>query len=372
MPDADRRSRAARTTVRVRIDRATRYDVVLCDSGLDGLVPILDRVAPGGRAVLFTDSRVMGIHGVGLHSAIRRSGREVFVHTVPAGERSKSFREVTRAWNALVREGVDRKTPLIALGGGVVGDLGGFVAATYLRGIPLIQVPTTLLALVDSSVGGKTGVDHPLGKNLVGAFYQPRAVFSSMEVLRTLPAREYTAGLAEVVKSAVLGDSALFETLEDSVEAIQAREPAVLRRVISGSVRVKARVVEKDPKERGVRASLNLGHTLAHAIEQIDGYRGLRHGEAVAVGLAAASRFAQARGWLTERATMRICALLDALGLPTRRADLDVRHVARAMGRDKKAEAARVRFVAPLAIGRTGFRWIPVDELAQELVTAAT
>ncbi len=356
--------------MRVRTGARAGYDVVVCDTGLDELVARVSRLVPGPRVVLFSDSRVMALHGKGVRGAFHDTGRDVVEIVVPPGERSKTVLRASLAWDRLVEASIDRNTPLIALGGGVVGDLGGFVAATYLRGIPLIQVPTTLLALVDSSVGGKTAVDHALGKNLIGAFYQPRLVFASLEVLATLPRREYRAGLAEIVKAAVLGDAELFEDIERSVDAIERRDAATLRRLVTRAVRVKARVVERDPTERGVRACLNLGHTLGHAIEQLDGYRGLRHGEAVAVGLAAAARFSLARGWLRERAAARICELLRALGLPTSRPGLDASAVAVAIRRDKKVVASSVRFVAPTAIGRTAFRSIAVEELARGLVTA--
>lgn len=367
-----RHSATARTrSVRVSIGSRSSYSVRLEAGGFGGLADEVDAVAPGRRAVLLTDRNVIRIHGAAVRAELERSGREVLDLVVAAGERSKSIASASRLWDALARASVDRSTPLVALGGGVVGDLGGFVAATYMRGIPLIQVPTTLLAQVDSSIGGKTAVDHVLGKNLIGAFYQPRAVFACMDALVTLPEREYKAGLAEVVKAGVLGDAALFERIEQHPAEVSARRPGLLRELVRRAIAVKARVVSKDPTEKGLRAVLNLGHTLAHAIEQIDGYRGLLHGEAVAIGLAAAARVSRRHGWTTADVAGRICAVLEVLGLPTRRPGLSAEHVRAALDRDKKAAGGAVRFVAPVSIGGTTLHWIPVASLAKQLVAAA-
>lgn len=346
-------------------------EIHLVDGGFEGLAEVVDGVAPGRNAVLLSDRNVLRHHGDAVRAELGRSGREVLELVVPPGESSKSVSRVTRLWSALVGASVDRSTPLVALGGGVVGDLGGFVAATYLRGIPLIQVPTTLLAQVDSSIGGKTGVDHALGKNLIGAFYQPRAVFASMAALGTLPEREYRAGLAEVVKAGVLGDPILFERMERSPAGVLKRQPRLVRDLVRRAIAVKARVVREDPTEKGRRAVLNLGHTLAHAIEQVEGYRGLLHGEAVAIGMAAAARVARRRGWAPADVSRRICGLLEDLGLPTRRPGLRAAEVLNAMARDKKVVGSKVRFVAPVAIGGTTFRWVPVASLARQLVAAA-
>lgn len=368
---AGERARARPGTIRVSFGARTRYQVRLVASGFEGLADDLARVAPGRRAVVVSDRNVFKWHGAALRAELERGGRSVLEVIVAPGERSKNVRQASRLWDFLVREGVDRATPLVALGGGVVGDLGGFVAATYMRGIPLIQVPTTLLAQVDSSIGGKTGVDHALGKNLIGAFYQPRAVFASMSALETLPEREYRAGLAEVVKAAVLGDAVLFERMERRPDEVLERSPRLLGELVRRAVAVKARVVSKDPAEKGLRATLNLGHTLAHALEQIHGYRGLLHGEAVAIGLAAAARVSRQRGWSSVEVARRICELLEALRLPTRRPGLSATDVQAAMGRDKKAVDTSVRFVAPASIGATTFHWVPVKTLARQLVAAA-
>ncbi|MBK7972268.1 MAG: 3-dehydroquinate synthase [Deltaproteobacteria bacterium] len=352
-------------------DTRVKYEIRLEAGGFDGLAAEVARVAPGRRAVLVTDRNVFEHHGSAVRTELERGGREVLELVVPAGEPSKTVARAGKLWDALVRAGVDRSTPLLALGGGVVGDLGGFVASTYLRGIPLIQVPTTLLAQVDSAIGGKTAVDHALGKNLIGAFYQPRAVFASMAALETLPDREYRAGLAEVVKAGVIGDAELFERMEADPAAVLERRPALLRDLVRRALAVKADVVSHDPNETGLRAVLNLGHTLAHAIEKIEGYRGALHGEAVAIGLASAARLSKRRGWTSAEVSRRICALLEAFGLPTRRPGLTVEEVQVALVRDKKTVGDSVRFVAPASIGGTTFHWVPVASLARQLVAAA-
>lgn len=365
------RGRSAASSIRVSFDSRTSYEVRLVLGGFDGLARQAAEVASGRRAVVVCDRNVFEIHGAAVRAELERAGREVLELVVPPGEASKSVPRVAKLWDALVRARVDRSTPLLAVGGGVVGDLGGFVAATYMRGIPLIQVPTTLLAQVDSSIGGKTGVDHALGKNLIGAFYQPRAVFASMAALATLPEREFRAGLAEVVKAGVLGDAALFERMERDPADVLRRDPEVLHDCVRRAIAVKAAVVRQDPTEKGLRAVLNLGHTLAHAIEQIDGFRGLLHGEAVAIGLAAAARVSRRRGWASAEVARRICGLLESLGLPTRRPGLAVADVQAAMERDKKAVGSSVRFVAPASIGGTTFHWVQVASLARQLVAAA-
>ncbi len=370
MPRTQDRARRG-TSLVVHPDGASPYSVHFVVGGFRRLGALVGVVAPGGRAVLLADSKVDRLYGAAVAGELARAGRSVLRLRVPAGEPSKSVGQVERLWDALVRARVDRTVPLVALGGGVVGDLGGFVAATYLRGIPLIQVPTTLLAQVDSSVGGKTGVDHRLGKNLIGAFHHPRAVFANMSALQSLPEREYRAGLAEVVKSAVLGDAELFRRLETDADLVGRRATATLQWVVRRAVSVKAAVVGRDPYERGERATLNLGHTLAHVLEQIDRYRGLRHGEAVAIGLAASARLAAGRGWLAASSKDRICALLERLGLPIRRTDLSARQIAGALGRDKKVIGESLRFVAPIGIGATRLEWIPIETLAGELAAAA-
>jgi 3-dehydroquinate synthase len=272
---------------------------------------------------------------------------------VPAAEGSKSQAELTRIYDALYDLAADRHTAVVAVGGGVVGDLAGFAAATYNRGLPLLMVPTTLLAMVDSSVGGKTGINHPKGKNLIGAFHQPAGVWIDPAYLGTLPDREFRSGLAEVAKYGVILDADFFAWLEADTTAVLAREPGTLTRVVARSCRLKADVVEKDEREEtGLRAVLNYGHTFAHAFEAVGGYGAWLHGEAVAAGMVCASRLAEKLGLIDAEVTRRQVRLLDAFGLPTAPnpgwATDDLLAV---MRRDKKAAAGKLRFVLPTRLG---------------------
>jgi 3-dehydroquinate synthase len=286
---------------------------------------------------------------------------------VDPGESAKSPQVLASIWSFLAGQRLDRGGVVVAVGGGVVGDLAGFAAASWLRGIDFIQVPTTLLAMVDSSVGGKTGINIEAGKNLVGAFHQPRAVFVSTDLLRTLPAREFAAGMAEVIKYGLLGDAGLFAELERTPLTVQSGE---LAQVIRRCCALKARIVETDERElakEGGRALLNLGHTFAHAIEQVAGYGSYLHGEAVAIGLCAAARLSQKLGILSAADTARVTAVVASHGLPTAlRAPLKPEHLFAAMARDKKVRAGALRFVTLNHIGEAITReGVPVN-LAEE------
>ena len=273
---------------------------------------------------------------------------------LPAGEASKSLDRAAELYDALVRMSADRHTAVVAVGGGVVGDVAGFVAATYARGLPLLMVPTTLLAQVDSSVGGKVGVNHPRVKNIIGAFHQPTGVWIDAASLGTLPEREYRCGLAEVVKYGMILDAHLFQSLEQAAPRVAAREPEMVLRIVARSCELKADVVSRDEREEnGLRAVLNFGHTVGHAIEAVAGYSGAyHHGEAVAVGMVAESRLAERLGWIEPAVTDRLTRLLDALGLPIAARGLDRGALVEAMARDKKNRDGRIRYVLPRAIGR--------------------
>lgn len=284
--------------------------------------------------------------------------------TLPDGEAHKTLDTWRIAVDGLLDAGVDRKTPVFALGGGVTGDLAGFAAASVLRGLPLVQVPTTLLSMVDSSVGGKTGVNSRHGKNLVGAFHQPSLVWAPFSSLRTLDAAELRCGLGEVVKHAILAGEAELAALERDAAALRRRDEAALVRAVAMSVRTKAAVVEQDPRESGLRATLNLGHTLAHAIEAVAGYGGIRHGEAVALGLLGITRYASNNGFLTGGdLPRRIEALLAELGLPTRIEGLDAAALAAAAAYDKKRDRGKVTLVIPVAPGDVRLVPVPTEEL---------
>lgn len=308
----------------------------------------------GGRALVLSDRNVARHYGKVAVASLRRGGISAELMAVPAGERSKSLAQLSRVFDRLAALRLDRGCGLVALGGGVIGDLGGLAAAVYLRGIPYLQVPTSLLAQVDSSVGGKTAVDHPLGKNLIGAFYQPAAVLSDISCLDTLPAREFRSGLAEVVKHAAIADAELFGYLERNAGRIEARERGAIEWIVAENCRIKARVVEKDERETGLRQTLNFGHTLGHAIEALAGYsRRLLHGEAVAIGMAAAARLSRAAGMCTEKDVERLTALLERFGLPAavpRPPALP--QLERAVASDKKRRRGKPRFVLLERIGK--------------------
>lgn len=309
------------------------------------------RAAVGsGRAFVVTHPGVARLHGARLREGLVGLDAEWLL--VPPGERQKSLRRAGALCGELLARGADRRSAVIAFGGGVIGDLAGFGAATYMRGIAYLQAPTTLLAQVDSSVGGKVAVNHPRAKNLIGAFHQPRLVVADTETLRTLPAREYRSGLAEVVKHGLIADAALFSWLEENVGPLSARDPGALAHVVQRSCEIKADVVRRDEREAGPRAMLNLGHTVGHALETVGGYRALRHGEAVAVGLAAACRIAERLGRLAAEERARVERLLEVLRLPTRIPGWAADQVVAALAADKKAVGGRPRFVVPSGIGR--------------------
>jgi 3-dehydroquinate synthase len=304
----------------------------------------------GQRYVIITDSHLER-QGESLQAAFRRRGLTCDFISFPAGEGSKSRRVRDEIEDGIIRLGAGRDTALVALGGGVVGDLVGFVAATFKRGVPYVQVPTTLIGMVDSSIGGKTGINHPAGKNLIGAFHQPSAVYIDVDYLKTLPDRHYASGLAEVIKCGVIADRGLFASLETHLDRILRREPDLMSRVIEACCLIKAKVVMDDPRESSRRKILNFGHTIGHAIETLSGFR-LAHGEAVAIGMVAEARVAARLGMLSAAALARIARLCDATGLPTAVppafTPAAILQVAR---HDKKNRQGRVAYALPTRIG---------------------
>jgi 3-dehydroquinate synthase len=282
---------------------------------------------------------------------------------IPDGEEFKNAATLNGVYDGLIEAGLDRNSFIVALGGGVVGDLAGFAAATYLRGIPFVQVPTTLLAQVDSSVGGKTAIDHPRGKNLIGAFYQPRLVLIDVETLATLPVREFRAGLAEVVKYGVALDYTFFQYLEQNAAGIVAMEQGHLVQVIHRSCQLKARVVELDEKEDGLRAVLNYGHTLGHALETLAGYRELVHGEAVAMGMVLAAHISQTLGFCSEEDGARIAALLRRFGLAQALPVIDRNRLIDALTKDKKSRSGLISFICNRGIGSYAVEKLLPDQL---------
>jgi 3-dehydroquinate synthase len=354
-------------SITVNIDTGTQtYPIHIGSDLLAQSGPWLAALGVGPRVLVVTDRRVAGLFGDTVQESLRRAGLEPTMAVIPPGERSKSLKQAAKLYDAALQAGLDRRSGVVALGGGVVGDLAGFVAATYMRGIPLAQLPTTLLAQVDSSVGGKTGVDLPQGKNLVGAFHQPCLVVADVRTLATLPPREVRAGLAEVIKYGLILDADLFADLERHFHAsrrgsLQDGLPFAPGRVlpwsaisfwVQRSCEWKGDVVRKDPRESGLRAILNFGHTFGHALEAQLGYRRLRHGEAVAIGMVTASRLSQRLGLLQGEEVERLEDLLALAGLPTRvPAGLAPEVLLAAMQHDKKAAQGRLRFVLLRRLG---------------------
>ncbi len=303
------------------------------------------------KALILTDKNCAR-YAKPVERALKATGVETALESIPAGEPQKQLGTAAKLYDRMARFRMDRKSLLVAVGGGVITDLGGFVASTYMRGIPVILVPTTLLGQVDAAIGGKTGVNLPQGKNLVGTFYQPRAVFCDTEVLRTLPSREFTAGLGEVAKYVVIRDAELYCTIENNLAKIGARDPAVLDEIVYRCVKIKADVVSEDERESGLRAILNYGHTIGHGLEAAGNYRALHHGEAVAIGMEAEAFLAKELGMAPAEMLLMQTRLLKLCGLPTRAKKLPLRKVLDAMKLDKKGVDGRARFVLPEAIGR--------------------
>ncbi len=308
----------------------------------------------GKKMALVTNPTVKKLYGQRVVDALKAAGFLVLSIEIPDGEQHKTLDWANSIYTALLINGFDRKSSLVALGGGVIGDLTGFGAATYMRGITFIQIPTTLLAMVDSSVGGKTGVNHPMGKNMIGAFYQPIKVLMDLSVLKTLPKEEFLAGLAEVIKYGVIADNALFDYLDKNRERILALDPDALTHIIRRSCEIKADVVSKDERESGLRAILNFGHTVGHAVETAENYT-MRHGYAVAIGMVYAARLAHLTGLCDASVPERVERLIRAYGLPVNLSALSrkpsVTELVDTMQIDKKAEGGKVKFVLPKKIG---------------------
>ena len=287
---------------------------------------------------------------------------------IPDGERHKHLSTVARIYDALIRAAADRSTTIVAVGGGVVGDVAGFAAATYLRGVPVVQVPTTLLAQVDSAIGGKVGVNHPLGKNLIGAFYQPAAVVIDLDLLATLPRREFRAGLYEVVKYGVIASRPLFDRLRGSLQELFARDLAALLPVVAESCRLKAAVVAQDEREAGSRRVLNFGHTVGHALEAVTRYRRFRHGEAIAYGMLVAAELGVNRGVLSAEDRDALQSLITQMGPLPSLSDLSPSEILEAVARDKKVIAGQLHFVLATTIGATStVKDVTSDELTRAL-----
>lgn len=338
---------------RVRVDLGERsYSIEIGFDTLPELGPALANLTGAGQAMVITVPPVARRYGGPLMRSLRSAGIRAHRFEVPDGERSKNLRRAERLYDALLEAGADRSSAVVALGGGVVGDLAGFVAATLLRGLPLVHVPTSLLAMADSSVGGKTGVNVPRGKNLVGAFHQPRLVWIDAATLQSLPRRQRAAGMAEIIKHAAIWDAELFAELEEDLEALLELEPERLLPVLERNCRIKAEVVSRDEREAGLRMLLNFGHTLGHAVEALAGYRGVLHGEAVAMGMVFAARRSEELDLAPGGTSERLEGLLARAGLPTELPQHPRRAYLQAIAVDKKRRESQIRFVALREIGR--------------------
>jgi 3-dehydroquinate synthase len=359
------------TATRVSIALADRSYDILIGSGLVDAASSFDGLPRGAAALIVTDERVARLHAPRLSAALTPHYRRVDLLELPAGEEHKEWASLNLIFDRLLAEGHDRKTTLFALGGGVVGDVTGFAAACYMRGVPFVQVPTTLLAQVDSSVGGKTAINHPLGKNMIGAFYQPLRVIADLDTLDTLPQREISAGLAEVIKYGPIADVEFFCWIETHIDALLARDKAALAHAVKRSCEIKAKVVGADEREQGLRAILNFGHTFGHAIETGLGHGTWLHGEAVGCGMVMAADLSARLGLIAPEFPARLEKLIRRAGLPTVGPTLGSTRYLELMRHDKKAEAGEIRFVVLEAPGRAAIRSAD-DRLVAEVLADHT
>ena len=338
------------STLQIQVQTASRtYQVHVGERVTDQLDRILSEVGGSDRRFVVSSPPIWKLHGTTIKKALKNAEPIL----IPDGESSKTLQTVSRLYEALITGGADRGTTIVAVGGGVIGDVVGFAAATFLRGVRLAHVPTTLLAQVDSAIGGKVGVNHALGKNLIGAFHQPIVVVADTLVLDTLPRREFRAGLYEVIKYGVIASRDLFDRLNRDLAGIFERARSVLVPVIAESCRIKASVVSQDERENGLRRTLNFGHTIGHAIEAVSRYRRFRHGEAVAYGMLAAGNIAVSRGVLPESDFAALAGLIAKLGPLPSVSDLSARQLGEAIRRDKKVLKGRLHVVLPTSIGET-------------------
>ena len=358
-------------TTRVHIDLGDRSYDILIGEGLLGDATSYAAAPKSSTAVIVSNTTVAPLYAAQLEAALRGKHAKVVTVALPDGEEFKDWQTLNLIFDALLGHGADRKTVLYALGGGVVGDMTGFAAASYMRGVPFVQVPTTLLAQVDSSVGGKTAINHPLGKNMIGAFYQPRVVVCDLTSLDTLPDRELSAGLAEVIKYGPIADAAFFSWLEANLDALLARDRSALRYAIQRSCEIKAWVVGQDEKESGLRAILNFGHTFGHAIEAGLGYGEWLHGEAVGCGMVMAASLSAKLGLIGGDVAARITALVARAKLPTVGPKLGADKYLELMRLDKKSEAGEIRFVVIDQLGTASMRPAP-DALVRDVIDMHT
>ncbi|KNE75813.1 3-dehydroquinate synthase [Candidatus Burkholderia crenata] len=358
------------TMITVNVELGDRAYPIYIGAGLIGRTELCALHIAGSSVAIVTNTIVDPLYGEALRAALAPLGKTITTIVLPDGEAHKNLDTLNQIFTALLAGRADRKTTLIALGGGVIGDMTGFAAASYMRGVPFIQVPTTLLAQVDSSVGGKTGINHPLGKNMIGAFYQPQAVIADIGVLRTLPPRELAAGIAEVIKTGTIADSEFFDWIEANIGALNACDPTALADAVKRSCEVKASVVAADEREGGLRAILNFGHTFGHAIEAGLGYGEWLHGEAVGCGMAMAADLSARLGRLDETSRERLTQLIAAAKLPVKAPALGPDRYIDLMKVDKKAGAGEIKFILLERFGNTKITGAP-DEAVRATLAAS-
>lgn len=331
------------------------YSIYISDAGLSAIGEKMNRLYLGKKVLLVSNPEIFDYYGNTVIESLEGSGFRVNYHLIPAGENYKTLDSIAQIYDKALECRLERNSTLVALGGGVVGDMTGFAAATWLRGINFVQIPTSLLAMVDASVGGKTGVNHPQGKNLIGAFYQPKLVLIVPSVLKTLPEREFRAGMAEVIKYGVIWDKTLFEQLEsaDNIHSLKDFDEVLLKEILTKSCQAKADVVCQDERESGLRAILNYGHTIGHVIESLTNYSTFVHGEGVAMGMVAAGRIAVKMNLWKEDEALRQDRLIDKAGLPMKIPSyLDLDEIIAHLQTDKKVKDGKVRFILPETIGK--------------------
>jgi len=355
----------------VPIDLGERSYQIAIGPGLLDCAEQFKHLPAAACAAIVTNPTVAHLYGERLRTVLRSRFPRVLTIELPDGESHKNWQSLNSIFDALLAAGCDRNTVLVALGGGVIGDITGFAAACYMRGVPFVQVPTTLLAQVDSSVGGKTAINHPLGKNMIGVFYQPVRVIADIDTLGTLPERELAAGLAEVIKYGPIADVEFLAWLETNLDRLKAREPAALRHAIQRSCEIKARVVGQDERESGLRAVLNFGHTFGHAIESGLGYGEWLHGEAVGCGMVMAADLSMRLGLIDHAAMERLVRLVERAGLPVRGPRLGAERYIELMRLDKKSQAGDIRFVLLNGLGKAIVRGAP-DAIVAEVIDART
>lgn len=343
------------------------YDICIGKNLDDEIKDFLGKKKYSDKVLIISDSNVFSLYGEKYDNLFKDAGYKVAIYVANPGEGAKSLEVAQKIYTKAIEENLDRKSLIIALGGGVVGDLAGFIAATYLRGVPFIQIPTSLLAAVDSSVGGKVAVNHELGKNLIGAFYQPDAVFIDVNLLKTLPEREIKTGCGEIVKYGIIQDADFFDYLEENADKILNLDDEVTKKIITTSVKIKADVVSKDEREGDLRRILNFGHTVGHAVEKETHFKAYNHGEAVAIGMVAAMKIGEKLNLIDKRDTLRVESLLKKLQLPVRTAKVTLEGIKKSMLHDKKTINGKINFVLPVKIGEV----IVKNDIPEEIVDEA-